>query len=63
MKPPAERTGLPLWLAPPLVLVFLAFLGWMFLRKRTHAPAAPAPNLSDEDAARVRAARQQQPDD
>lgn len=60
MKPPAERAGLLLWIAPPLVLVVLALSGWMFLRRRAGAPAAPAPKLSAADKARVRAARQQQ---
>lgn len=60
MKPPAERAGLLLWIAPPLVLVALALSGWLFLRRRTGTPAAAAPKLSAADKARVRAARQQQ---
>lgn len=60
MKPPAERAGLLLWLAPPLVLALLAMGGWLFMRRRTHQPAAPTPTLSDEDRARVRAARNRQ---
>ena len=61
MKPPADREGLPLWVAPPLVLVIVALFAWFFIRKRTHAPpAAPSPSLSAEDLARVRAARQNQ---
>ncbi len=60
MKPPAERAGLLLWIAPPLVLVVLALSGWLFLRRRTGAPVAAAPKLSAADKARVRAARQQQ---
>ncbi len=59
MKPPTERAGLPLWLAPPLVLAVLALLAWMFLRRRTHAPATPAPPLSKSDLERVRTAREQ----
>ena len=59
MKPPTERAGLPLWLAPPLVLTMLALLAWIFLRKRTHMPVAPTPPLSKSDLERVRAARQQ----
>lgn len=57
MKPPAERAGLLLWIAPPLLLVTLALLGWLFLRQRSHVPATPAPLLSKQDQARVRAAR------
>ena len=59
MKPPTERAGLPLWLAPPLVLTVLALLAWLFLRKRTHMPVTPPPPLSKSDQERVRAARQQ----
>jgi cytochrome c-type biogenesis protein CcmH len=61
MKPPADREGLPLWVAPPLVLVIVALFAWFFIRKRTHAaPSASTPSLSAEDLARVRAARQNQ---
>ncbi len=59
MKPPTERAGLPLWLAPPLVIATLALLAWIFLRKRTRMPVAPTPPLSKSDQERVRAARQQ----
>ena len=59
MKPPAERAGLLLWVAPPLLLVTLALFGWVFLRQRSQAPASPAPVLSKQDQARVRAARGQ----
>jgi cytochrome c-type biogenesis protein CcmH len=60
MKPPTERAGLLLWVAPPLLLVALALLGWFFLRQRSHVPPPPAAALSEQDRARVRAARQQQ---
>jgi cytochrome c-type biogenesis protein CcmH len=60
MKPPAERAGLLLWIAPPLLLITLALLGWVFLRQRSHSPPPPAKALSKQDQARVRAARQQQ---
>jgi cytochrome c-type biogenesis protein CcmH len=60
MKPPADRAGLPLWLAPPLVLALLAVGGWLFMRRRTRQTATPTPVLSEEDRARVRAARNQQ---
>ena len=59
MKPTTEGAGLPLWLAPPLVLTVLALLAWIFLRKRTHTPVAPMPPLSKSDLERVRSARQQ----
>jgi cytochrome c-type biogenesis protein CcmH len=60
MKPPAERAGLLLWVAPPLALAGVALFGWLFLRKRTHTQAPATTALSDEDRARVRAAREQQ---
>jgi cytochrome c-type biogenesis protein CcmH len=60
MKPPTERAGLLLWVAPPVLLVMLALLGWFFLRQRSHASPPPAPALSEQDQARVRAARRQQ---
>lgn len=58
MRPPTERAGLPLWLAPPLVLTVLALLAWFFLRQRTRMPVSPPPPLSKSDQERVRAARQ-----
>ncbi len=60
MKPPTERAGLLLWVAPPLLFIALVLLGWFFLRQRSHAPPPPAPALSKRDQARVRAARRQQ---
>jgi cytochrome c-type biogenesis protein CcmH len=57
MKPPADRAGLLLWVAPPLVLAVLAFFAWLFLRRRSNLPTTSVPTLSDEDRARVRAAR------
>jgi len=58
MKPPVERAGLPLWLAPPLLLALLGLFGWLFLRKRTHMAQPPAvPDLSEEDRKRIEAAR------
>jgi cytochrome c-type biogenesis protein CcmH len=60
MKPPTERAGLLLWIAPPLLLITLALLGWVFLRQRSQLPPLPAPVLSEQDQARVRAARGQQ---
>lgn len=63
MKPPAERAGLLLWIAPPLVFVTLFGFGWLFLRRRLTPPATtPASTLSDADRARVDAARKQQDD-
>src|SRR4030066_1469085 len=61
MTPPTDRAGLLLWIAPPLLLITLALLGWFFLRQRSHlSPLPPARALSKQDQARVRAARRQQ---
>jgi cytochrome c-type biogenesis protein CcmH len=60
MKPPTERAGLLLWIVPPVLLVTLALLSWIFLRQRSQVPPPPAPALSEQDQARVRAARGQQ---
>ena len=61
MKPPADRAGLLLWVVPPLLLITLALLSWVFLRQRSRlSPPPPATALSKQDQARVRAARQQQ---
>ncbi len=61
MKPPTERAGLLLWIIPPLLLLSLALLSWVFLKQRSRStPPPPAAVLSKQDQARVRAARQQQ---
>jgi cytochrome c-type biogenesis protein CcmH len=56
MKPPTERAGLLLWVAPPLVFLTLFALGWLFLRRKL-APPVAVPPLSNADRERVRAAR------
>lgn len=62
MKPPVERAGLLLWVAPPVLFGVLVLSGWFFLRRRTRTTTAPAPKLSAEDARRVRAARSDKED-
>ncbi|MDH4134171.1 MAG: cytochrome c-type biogenesis protein CcmH [Gammaproteobacteria bacterium] len=57
MKPPADRDGLLLWVAPPILFIGLVVSGWVFLRRRTKVSVMAARELSAEDAARVRAAR------
>ena len=60
LKPPYERTGTVLWMAPPALLLLLAILAIYFIRRHTHQPPPPpAPSLSPEDQARIRTARQQ----
>jgi cytochrome c-type biogenesis protein CcmH len=60
MKPPVERAGTLLWALPAILLVILVASGFVFLTQRRRETAAPAPTLSAEDAARVKAAREQQ---
>jgi len=60
MKPPTEGAGLPLWLLPLAILSVLAVSGLVFIRRRMGAPRSPAPELSDEDRARIERARQQE---
>ncbi len=59
LKPPTERAGLALWLAPPLVLGVMLLSGWLFLRRRGRNPPPVPPALTDQDLARVKAAREQ----
>jgi cytochrome c-type biogenesis protein CcmH len=58
MKPPTERAGLLLWVAPVLVFFVLFAFGWLFLCRKLAAPTE-APTLSDADRERVQAARKQ----
>lgn len=61
MQPPARGPGLLVWVGPLLVLVMLGASALVYLRHRQRTPLAPSPKLSEEDAARVRAARQDEP--
>jgi cytochrome c-type biogenesis protein CcmH len=61
LKPPYERTGTILWIAPPILLLLLAVSAVYFIRRNTHQPSPPpVPQLSPEDQARIRAARKKQ---
>jgi cytochrome c-type biogenesis protein CcmH len=59
MKPPLDRAGMPLWVIPLVLMVILGTSAFLFLkhRRRDQLPAAPV--LSPEEAARVRAAREE----
>ena len=60
LKPPYARTGMVLWILPPVLLLLLAILAGFFIRRRAHHQSPPAPlPLSPADQARIRAARQQ----
>jgi cytochrome c-type biogenesis protein CcmH len=58
MKPPFDYLGALLWIAPPLLLLFLGGFALTYIRSRIHQPASAPPTLSAEDEARVRAARE-----
>ncbi|MFQ5546571.1 MAG: cytochrome c-type biogenesis protein CcmH [Acidiferrobacterales bacterium] len=59
LKPPVDRSGAAVWFLPPLLLVVIGIFAIVFVRRRLRQPLPPVPELSDEDIARVRAAREQ----
>lgn len=59
LKPPYQGPGFLLWVAPALVFAGLALFAFFYIRRRLGAPLPPPPELSEEDLARVRAARSQ----
>jgi len=59
LKPPFDAAGAVVWIAPLFLTLVLGLSGWFVIRRRNRAPAPPAPQLTEEDLARVRAARQQ----
>lgn len=58
LKPPMDRAGTVVWLLPFGIAAIVALAAFVYLRRRLRPDAAPPPPLSDEDAARVRAARE-----
>ena len=59
MNPPRRGPGMIVWLAPLALLLVVGVSGFVFLRNRLKPALPPAPELSKEDAALVRAARKQ----
>lgn len=60
LKPPYQGPGFVLWVMPALVLLALGIFAFVYLRRRQGTPLPPPPpELSEEDLARVRAARSQ----
>ena len=59
MNPPRRGPGMIVWLAPLALLLVVGVSGFVFLRNRLKPTLPPAPKLSKEDAALVRAARKQ----
>jgi cytochrome c-type biogenesis protein CcmH len=59
MKPPYQGPGFVLWVTPALVLLGLVLFAFFYIRRRQGRSLPPPPELSEEDLARVRAARSQ----
>jgi cytochrome c-type biogenesis protein CcmH len=59
MNPPKRGPGEVVWLGPVVMLLVVGVSGFVFLRRRLHTPLPPAPQLSEEDSARVDVARKQ----
>ena len=63
MKPPARGFGAIVWIGPLVLFAVIAAGGSLFLRRRLHAIAPPAPaGLSAEDRARIERARREEGD-
>lgn len=61
MKPPARGFGAIVWIGPLVLFAVIAVGGFLFLRRRLHATAPPAPaGLSAEDRARIERARREE---
>jgi cytochrome c-type biogenesis protein CcmH len=59
LKPPYEGPGVLVWVGPAVLFGLLGISAWIYLRRRLRAPMPPPPEISDEDAARIREARRQ----
>jgi cytochrome c-type biogenesis protein CcmH len=59
LNPPKRGAGTVVWLTPVALLLVVGISGFVFLRHRRRESLPPAPKLSKEDAALVRAARKQ----
>ena len=59
LKPRTTGIGMPLWVLPPLVLVFAAMFAFAILRKRNdESSSVTKKTLSEEDRERIRKARE-----
>lgn len=52
-NPPARGGNLILWFAGPVLALLALIGGWLYLRGRAAAPAAPLPALTDAERARL----------
>ncbi len=59
LKPRFDLVGTIVWVLPLFLLAVLATSGWLVIRRHSRATEPPPPQLTEEDLARVRAARQQ----
>lgn len=58
LKPRKTGIGFPLWVLPPLLLIFAGGFAWLVMRRRKDAEELPVQVLSDEDRERIRRARE-----
>ncbi len=60
LKPRYQGAGLVIWVLPLGFVLILGIPAFVFIRRRLRAQLPPPPELSEEDAARVREARRQE---
>ena len=60
LKPRSQGPGLVIWILPLGLVLILGISAFVFIRRRLRAQLPPPPELSQEDAARVREARRQE---
>jgi cytochrome c-type biogenesis protein CcmH len=59
MQPPTTGAGTLVWLGPLVLVIVVGVSGFAFLRRRLRPTLPPPPQLTREDAERVRVARRQ----
>ena len=59
MKPPYEGPGVWIWIGPLVLFGLLGAAAIAFLRRASRAPLPPVPEISAEDAERIREAKRQ----
>ena len=59
LKPPYQGTGTVLWVMPLLLLAVVGGFAFVYLRSRSRRTLPATPELSEEDKARIRAAREE----
>lgn len=59
MKPPYEGPGIWIWIGPLALFGLLGAAAFAYLRRASRAPLPPPPQISAEDAERIREAKRQ----